>query len=520
MKNNKANTLINFQSKNSCKNNDEITKFNDLYLSKITNIINKIRQSIPVSYLKKEEFLYIFENFEQIVSLFKEILQEYSCLQKNIFQYESMLLRDEQTIRILYKKILTSILNKESLECRIKYLLVKEKEYELVKERTGANVYNGEFIYNEHKDNEIFILKEENSNLKKIISGYEEAISNKNKEIYDLIIKISKLKKENQNLKANISNNKVIRIPNVNIDLGDKNSDFNINCDNSNYNIIKNNNVKNKNHNNNIIRTNSKINHMHCLSWNRNYVSTLNFPKLLKHKEQFTVGNTSRNKNKKILNSKTNKNIYYNYLNGSSTNSSKIKSRNLIDFNEGSGYLLLKKNKKRKFLCNNKNIFYNMDKNKIINPNSYITSKKSVFSSPKSLSSKSNSLDKNKKIKKNNSNLKNKIVKNFINSKMNESNASEVNNKTCQNIEITVRSLKISDAGAKSNKNDLEIDRNNFSINYIKNKKNNQKKGKSEKNIDINKIFNSANNLSGCVTSKNVINSENPNTERNYKFLK
>ena len=472
MKNNKINTVINFQSKKSSKNDDEIKKFNDLYLSKLISIINKIHQSLPMPPLKKDQLLRIFENLEQIINIFKEILQKYSFLQKNLYQYESMLLRDEQTIRILYKNMLINDLNEDSMEERIKILLIKEKEYELVKEKTGANVYNGKLIYNDHKDNEIFILKEENSKLKKLISRYEKIISDKKKIIDNLTLQISKLKKKIQNLKTNINNKKIIHVPNVSINLGDKNSHSNINSNVNNCNIIKNTyNKKDRNHNNKIINSKSKTSHMHCLSWNRNYISTLNLSKILKNKEQITYGNISRNKNKKILNSKTNKNISHNYYSDFRT------SGNLIDFNEGSELLILKRNK-LKFLGNNKGILYNMGKNKFSSSNSYISSKNSVFTPPKSVFSKSNSKEKQKNKGKKNS-INNKTFKyDSINSKMNESNLSERNNKTFRNIKINVKPLKFLEERAKNNKNSSEKDRINFSISYLKNKIKSHKKGK------------------------------------------
>ena len=49
-----------------------------------------------------------------------------------------------------------------------KNLLRKEKEYELIKEKTGIAVINNKVINNDRKENEIFILRKENSLLKDI----------------------------------------------------------------------------------------------------------------------------------------------------------------------------------------------------------------------------------------------------------------------------------------------------------------------------------------------------------------
>ena len=61
-------------------------------------------------------------------------------MKKSIEQYESIMRRDEQTMRILYKNLLTYKLLKDSLDNKIRLLLIKEKEYELIKDKTGAYV--------------------------------------------------------------------------------------------------------------------------------------------------------------------------------------------------------------------------------------------------------------------------------------------------------------------------------------------------------------------------------------------
>ena len=55
------------------------------------------------------------------------------------------------------------------LENNIDILIKKEKEYRLIKEKTGILVENGKIIHNDRKENEIFILRAENSNLKNVI---------------------------------------------------------------------------------------------------------------------------------------------------------------------------------------------------------------------------------------------------------------------------------------------------------------------------------------------------------------
>ena len=55
-------------------------------------------------------------------------------------------------------------------------LLRKEKEYELIKEKTGIVVVNNKIINNDRKENEIFILRKENSILKDTIEKQKKEI--------------------------------------------------------------------------------------------------------------------------------------------------------------------------------------------------------------------------------------------------------------------------------------------------------------------------------------------------------
>ena len=49
----------------------------------------------------------------------------------------------------------------------------------MVKEKTGAYVKDGQIVFNKQKDNEIIILRQENSNLKSTVEKYEKTIKEK-----------------------------------------------------------------------------------------------------------------------------------------------------------------------------------------------------------------------------------------------------------------------------------------------------------------------------------------------------
>ena len=190
---------------------------NKSFKTQLNQLKEEIESLILINLENKLQSQNIFDKITLLISVLHEFSNE--KLQKILNQYESLIKRDEQTIRILYKNLLTHKLLKDSLDNRIRLLLIKEKEYELIKDKTGAYVKNGEIFYNKQKDNEIIILRTENSNLKNIVENYEKIITEK-----DLLYE--KLKNRFNNLqnkfdKINKKKDKKFSIPNININLND-----------------------------------------------------------------------------------------------------------------------------------------------------------------------------------------------------------------------------------------------------------------------------------------------------------
>ena len=169
------------------------------YLESIKNIADKKPSIINQKSLVKE----IEQYLKEINLLFDKIIIDRK--NTNIDYYESILRRDENTIRKLYGDLLHEKLLKEVLEEKIMILLQFQKEYELVKRKTGVIVCEGKVICNERKDNEIVILRTENSTLKQVISDKEKEISFLNEKINLLSKEISKLKKNKTNINININ---------------------------------------------------------------------------------------------------------------------------------------------------------------------------------------------------------------------------------------------------------------------------------------------------------------------------
>lgn len=181
----------------------------------------KLKQEIDLvlNNLKDELLLKnLFWKISSIISLIIKISTDKIEQTKKL--YESFLRRDEQTIRILYKNLFSQKLLIDSQDNKLRLLNIKEKEYELVKEKTGAYVKDGQIVFNKQKDNEIIILRQENSNLKSTVEKYEKTI--KEKDI--LIVKLKKLYNSITKKNSCVKKNKKLLIPNINTNLNDSNN--------------------------------------------------------------------------------------------------------------------------------------------------------------------------------------------------------------------------------------------------------------------------------------------------------
>ena len=215
--------------------NDSIyEKVEDMIEEQNKNQLNKIKEELNIVLIDLNDKIQSQKIIKIISSIISFILSIYSNkIEETKNLYESLIQRDEQTIRILYKNLLTQKLMKESLDNKIRLLLTKEREYEIVKEKTGAYFKDGQLIYNKQKDNEIIILRQENSNLKNIVEYYEKLIKEKDSKYENLYKKYNNIRKNLSSMKKT----KKISIPNVDINLNDShrfiNTEKSNNCGNS-----------------------------------------------------------------------------------------------------------------------------------------------------------------------------------------------------------------------------------------------------------------------------------------------
>ena len=148
--------------------------------TEIPTIIHYIKESINILVNKKIE-----------EALIKSIKEDKNEKKDNLFEnqrkkYENQLRSLENQIRFYIKKQLQYKIQRESLENKIKSFMEMESEFEEMKEKYKYE--EGQFMDNDRKDNEIEILRRENSNLKKAIDKLEKEkleFEKKKKEEYE-----------------------------------------------------------------------------------------------------------------------------------------------------------------------------------------------------------------------------------------------------------------------------------------------------------------------------------------------
>lgn len=164
----------------------------NLRLTSFAQIIKYIEDSIKILIKKKVDEYKALQSKENSVKINSNDIQN----------YENQLRKLEEKERRLTKKVFQNNLQKNSLEYKIGEYMQIEEEYEEMKVKFKYE--EGKFMDNERKDNEIFILRSENTNLKKEI----EQLSSKNKQFAKMITdnekQIEKLTQLNQSLKDTI----------------------------------------------------------------------------------------------------------------------------------------------------------------------------------------------------------------------------------------------------------------------------------------------------------------------------
>ena len=194
----------------------------------------------------------------------KKLLNDY-------IQLENQIIKLEMDNKYYLKQYLTYKIQKDSLEMKLNAYMSLEEEYEELKEKVKYE--GGKFLDNDRKDNEIIILRSENSSLKKEITKLE--LKNKNNEIKNK--EYQKKIKDFQNNVENL-NKRIYKLEKIIKDNTVKNNNLNKNNNNnsctnirikSNENISGRPNNKNSNYNSDYSLANLK-NIVHLNNSNNN----------------------------------------------------------------------------------------------------------------------------------------------------------------------------------------------------------------------------------------------------------
>ena len=230
---------------------------------------------------------YIYQTIHILIKKYKP--ENYTILipnKKEINQYENLLKFNEYKQRNLIKKYFQKILQIDSLEYKIEEYMEMEEDFEEMKIKYKYE--NGRFLENDRKDNEIIILRQENTNLKNIISNLERDINEKNKIIKEIDekYKIVKKKLEDTEKELNLFSNIDINVI----------SNINNNTNNSSNNLTITSGHKEHNSNNiNSFTKNIEANYFYLCKNNINEIKGIDIKYLnLKSSKQ------SPNKNKQI----------------------------------------------------------------------------------------------------------------------------------------------------------------------------------------------------------------------------
>ena len=385
----------NISTANTNENKEEkiINKEKDISQLKeeLNDDINYIQSNL-LNYIEDDKLKKSINHYLCEISKIMDILiNSLNSVIKSKKEIEVLQRKDEHKVRIIYSQYFHQKLINEVLENKITTFCKKEKEYEMLKEKTGAIICNGKVICNERKDNEIIILRTENSLLKSTIANNEDLI----KEKTDLI---DNLNKQILTYKAKIKGlDKIIEgdmeypsFPNINISINEsKQYNTKRKAKKPIVNSIKfRTSAQKSNLEQKAFNYNKKNSSNNIYSTYQNNSKLLNKPKnLFKNKDEYLkfnkLNNISKNTNKyeTIDSSKTNNSIKYISVNKSlmsPRNNIKIKNNN-DKYNEKSRQM--NKTKKNKF----KNSKNNSNLNNSIKSNESQTKKKNEIKNKKNI---------------------------------------------------------------------------------------------------------------------------------------
>ena len=247
-------------------NKEDINTYSSLIL------INNIKDCIPLITNNK--------NFDKNNHELNTQFSDYNKLLEDYNQLENQIRKLEVDNKYYLKILLQYKIQKNSLEMKLNAYMSLEDEYEELKEKVKYE--GGKFLENDRKDNEIIILRNENSNLKKEILKLEIKNKSNEKKMKEYQNTIKELQNNVENLNKKIYNlDKIIKdIKNNYTNNNNNNSCTNLRIK-SNENMVKkkisNNNMHYYQSNNSLNSLKDIINHNH--KFNNQRVLNFHSPK-------------------------------------------------------------------------------------------------------------------------------------------------------------------------------------------------------------------------------------------------
>ena len=317
----------------------------------IPKLVKYIHDSIQILIKKKIEESKLEQKEEDKKNLSKMNKKILIQNDEEIINYENILKKMENKERYLTKLIFQNKLQKDAMENKISDYMEMEEEFEEMKAKLKYE--DGRFLNNDRKDNEIIIIRGENTNLKKTINNLEKQFAEIKKQISEKEKIISELETEKKNLKIKLEEvqkqNDILNSHSINININ------NVTGTNNKNSIQHNNNI------NNIENINRHVsgkypNYFNC-DLNSGFIRDENKNKYFPYKKI----------NSKILN---NKNIQRNALSNTKNESSeKTKSDYLNKYFTGNRVNSNKNNMPLNNSCAKVNYFPVANNNKNNNPN-------------------------------------------------------------------------------------------------------------------------------------------------------
>ena len=230
---------------------DEEEYQENLKIITIPKLVKYIHDSIQILIKKKmDEYKKEQKDEDNLILNNKNNNIKIELDNNEISKYETILKKLESKERYLTKLNFQNKLQKDALENKISDYMEMEDEFEEMK--TKLKYEDGRFLNNDRKDNEIIIIRGENSNLKKTIKNLEQQISNLNKEISEKSKLISDLETEKKNLEEKLEEakkqNDILNSHSININFNNMTGSNNKNS------ILQNNNINSINNAENINR--------------------------------------------------------------------------------------------------------------------------------------------------------------------------------------------------------------------------------------------------------------------------